>query len=133
MPNAKHHNTSKPTAGNPRLRALQARFAAFRSAHPPRTKIPGELRRAALEAINEGIRPTQVYRACRLSSSQLADWRRALPTAPTVLTLTDDDPQPPQPATHPASISPSTELDFQFQLAGWVVRVHLDRASPSVD
>lgn len=110
------------------LRDLEAQFIAFHKAHAPGTRIPGDLRRAVVGAIDSGLRPAQVRKACRLSSGQLLDWRRALAAAPTVLTVTDDGvPPAPGEESSPHSADPRSSFNFQFQVEGWVVGLSLDR------
>jgi transposase-like protein len=126
----KNRKTSTPSAQKPHLNRLQARFATFRRTHAPGSRIPVELKRAAVEAVLAGARPGAVTLACGLSSNQLWLWRKqqAKPSQPaTVLTLTDDEPV--LRTTHEPACStpaPTTDLEFQVQLAGWTLRVRLD-------
>ena len=56
--------------------ALREQFAEFRRDHRPRTRIPANLRAAALAAIRQGLGRTEVRRACGVSSEQLDAWQR---------------------------------------------------------
>lgn len=55
---------------------LRQRFARFRRGHRPRTRYPDALRSAVLAALRNGAAEPEVRRACRVSSDQLAAWRR---------------------------------------------------------
>jgi len=55
---------------------LRQRFARFRRGHRPRTRYPDALRAAVLAALRSGAAEPDVRRACRVSSDQLAAWRR---------------------------------------------------------
>lgn len=54
---------------------LRRRFAQFRATHPQRTRIPDPLRKAAVTAVRDGARESEVRRACGVTSDQLAQWR----------------------------------------------------------
>lgn len=98
---------------------LGHRFTAFRRSHPPRSRYPSELRRAVIDAVDAGIASSEVARACGLSPSQLWSWRKKSPASippASILTIVDDEAIVP---------SPQREAEFQFQLAGWCVRVQL--------
>ena len=57
------------------LERLERRFARFRRDNPPRTRIPDALRREALGVVERGGSPSQLRRACGISSDQLDYWR----------------------------------------------------------
>ena len=59
-----------------RLEHLRQRFAQFRREHLPGTRIPQELRDAALQALGSGTPKREVLRACRISPSQFELWRQ---------------------------------------------------------
>jgi len=127
---SKRRYSPAASAEDPKIRQLEAKFAAFRKTKTPGARIPGGLRSAVLEAIDGGLRPSQVCRACRLSASQLLQWRRALLAAPAVFAVTDDGvPSAADASAQQSATGTPSNLDFQFQLEGWVVRVCLNRPS----
>lgn len=118
--------STPPEPHRERLGTLRSKFALFRRTHPPRSRIPEHLRQAAVDAVEAGLRPVDVYRATGASSGQLSTWRRSLPAqmpAATIVSLTDD-PVPPV----PSSAEPSRELEFQFAIGGWRLSLRLDPA-----
>ncbi len=62
---------------NLRIERLRRRFTKFRREHRPRTRIPNELRAAALEALQSGEAELDVRLACGVSSIQLDQWRQS--------------------------------------------------------
>ena len=58
------------------VESLRQRFARFRRKHRPRTRYPDALRAVVLAALRSGAAELEVRRACRVSSVQLAQWRR---------------------------------------------------------
>lgn len=58
------------------VESLRQRFARFRLRHKPRTRYPDALRAAVLAALRSGATELEVRQACRVSSVQLASWRR---------------------------------------------------------
>jgi hypothetical protein len=63
------------------LADVEARFARFRAEHPPGTRVPDELREAALTALRAGVAAGALYRTCRISWTQLETWKAARPSA----------------------------------------------------
>lgn len=61
------------------LEELRQRFAAFRRENRRFTRVPDELRVAAVAAQREGVRPTTLRRVCGVSTSQLASWKANQP------------------------------------------------------
>jgi hypothetical protein len=59
------------------LGELAQRFAAFRRTSQRFTRVPRDLRAAATAAMRRGVTPSQLRRACGLSSSQLERWRES--------------------------------------------------------
>lgn len=57
------------------LAELEREFAGFRRAHRPQTRIPVELRSAALAALQQGVTPSALRRKCGLSLEQLQQWQ----------------------------------------------------------
>jgi hypothetical protein len=62
------------------LRELGQRFDAFRGENRRFTRVPGELRAAAVAALREGVTPSGLRRVCGISTSQLASWRSERPS-----------------------------------------------------
>jgi len=60
---------------NQRVSSLRKRFARFRRAHKPHTRIPDELRAAAVAAVQRGVAPSILKMTCGVSSRQLGQWR----------------------------------------------------------
>lgn len=101
------------------LDTLRTRFNAFRSTHPPRTRIPTELRRDAVAALKAGVSQAAVARACGISSTQVTYWCKAhtaAATAPSILTVVDDPPHTTAPAR-------ARDVEVQLSVAGWSVRI----------
>ncbi|MBK8011680.1 MAG: hypothetical protein IPK13_10030 [Deltaproteobacteria bacterium] len=59
------------------LIALTERFAQFRAESERGTRVPAELRAAALAALRQGAAQGALQRDCQISRSQLDAWRRA--------------------------------------------------------
>lgn len=55
---------------------LGRRFEVFRRSHEPGSRIPDALRAAALAALDRGASTGDLYRACRVTSVQLRQWRQ---------------------------------------------------------
>jgi hypothetical protein len=56
------------------LADLEHRFARFRTEHRRGTRVPAELRAAALAALRQGVSAGDLYRACGIGWSQLETW-----------------------------------------------------------
>lgn len=72
---------SRLSADSTILADVEARFARFRAEHPPGTRVPDELREAALAALRAGVAAGALYRTCRISWTQLETWKAAQPSA----------------------------------------------------
>jgi len=64
------------------LADLQRRFAQFRREQPRGTRVPDDLRAAALVAEVKGVSPGAIHRSCGVSWSQLMAWKGARRSAP---------------------------------------------------
>ena len=64
------------------LGRLARRFDAFRGRNRSRARLPDELRREALVAIDTGVPAILVARAINVSQQQLTTWRRSAALAP---------------------------------------------------
>lgn len=60
------------------LVSLKAEFEAFRSQSRSHARIPGHLRRAALEILASGLEPSLVTTTLGVTSAQVAVWRRRM-------------------------------------------------------
>lgn len=109
---------------SPVLAELQARFAAFRQDHPTGTRVPEDLRQAALAALKRGVGSGALYRSCGVGWGQLEAWKRARaatlakpraiePSDVRVLAVVDEPSKPP----------PSRDLELR--LGPWAIRVRL--------
>ena len=113
-------------AGEPaELVELGKRFAGFRKEHPRGTRIPDELRTAALELLRE-VAPAEIYRTCGISFGQVMAWKEAEARSPEVPDVrvfsVDEDPVPPfAPSASASTAAPALEL----RLGPWSVSVRL--------
>jgi hypothetical protein len=101
------------------LDRLRVRFAAFREANPPRTRIPAELRRAVITAIDDGLPPSVLARACGLSANQVQCWRNASTSArlpASILTVIDEQ----------RAAAVSRDAEIHLCIAGWSVRLRFE-------
>lgn len=57
------------------LEQVRLSFEQFRRANKPRTRIPDELRQAAVDTLAQGVSMSALCRTCGLSSQQIADWQ----------------------------------------------------------
>jgi hypothetical protein len=103
---------------------LGERFARFRREHPRGTRIPDDLRAAALALLREMV-PADLYRTCGISSGQVMAWkeanaRRTQSQDVRVFSVVDEAPvgrpEPPLPAAEPA---------LELRLGPWSVSVRL--------
>jgi transposase-like protein len=111
------------------IERLRRRFELFRDGHKPGSRIPDELRAAALGALDRGASGGQLHRACRVSSDQLRQWRSQLrreateagagaePAARVFDVIDDQAVLPSTPNAEPSS--PELEL----RLGSWAVRI----------
>lgn len=65
------------TSGERRLEQLKRSYEKFHREHGRGTRIPQELRDAALAAVESGTLEGEVRRACHISRTQLGWWRRS--------------------------------------------------------
>ena len=135
IPIRSRHRGRPPQQGPSALADLADRFARFRREHPRGTKVPEELRAAALAALRKGVAPGELYRACGLSWSQVVAWkangrvasakpRRAVVPDVRVFSVVDE-----QPVDRPVAVSAGHELELR--LGSWSVRVRLADPEPS--
>lgn len=122
---------ARPVLGPPALAELAARFGRFRREHSRGTRIPGDLRYAALAVLENGVAPGELYRTCGVTWGQVIAWkaggratassgsRGAEATDVRVFSVVDEQPACPR---GPA-ISPWQELELR--LGPWSVRVQL--------
>lgn len=115
------------------LADVEERFARFRAEHPPGTRIPDELREAALVALRAGVAAGALYRTCRISWSQLETWKAAQTSAirtrrrtrragrsdVRVFSVVDAKPMDQGVPSKPA------EQDLELRLGRWSLRVRL--------
>jgi hypothetical protein len=115
-----HGGTGEPSG----LEALGKRFARFRREHPRGTRVPDELRAAALSLLGK-VAPADVYRTCGISYGQVMAWKEAearRPMAPDVrvFSVVDEEPASPQAPKVSAAVP---ELELRF--GSWSVSVRM--------
>jgi len=119
------------------LTELAGRFARFRREHPRGSRVPGDLRAAALAVLRDGVPPGVLYRACGVSWSQVAAWKaggRAASAPPRqaeeaadvrVYSVVDEEPiRTPEPGL-------STRHDLELRVGPWSVSVRLADLQPA--
>lgn len=114
------------------LVALGKQFARFRKEHPRGTRVPDELRSAALALLRD-VAPADVYRTCGISFGQVMAWKEAQARSPVVpdvrvFSVVDDEP-PPRRSTKATESAAAPELELR--LGPWSVSVRLVGAGPS--
>jgi hypothetical protein len=112
------------------LADLEVRFARFRAEHPRGTRVPIELRAAALAALGRGVTAGDLYRTCGIGWSQLEAWksehdsvrkrgRRDAAGDVRVFSVVEAEPLDRQ-----ATVS-AVEDEIELRLGRWSVRVRL--------
>lgn len=112
------------------LAELADRFARFRREHARGTRVPGELRAAALAALEKGVAAGDLYRACGVSWGQVAAWKAGAHAGPAkrdgaetadvrVFSVVDD-----QPEDLPAATAAGAH-DLVLRFGPWSVSVRL--------
>mgnify|MGYP001246027547 CR=1 FL=1 len=116
------------------LADVEERFARFRAEHPPGTRVPDELREAALVALRAGVAAGALYRTCRISWSQLETWKAAQPSViltrrrtrrsaersdVRVFSVVDTAP------SDQGALAKPAEQDLELRLGRWSLRVRL--------
>lgn len=127
---------SPPGQGPSALVELGGRFARFRQEHPRGSRVPGDLRAAALAALRSGVAPGDLYRACGVSWSQVIAWkaggrsaspkrRSAEATDVRVFSVLDEQPVDPRESTISAGHA------LELRLGPWSVSVRLVDPAPT--
>jgi hypothetical protein len=103
---------------------LGKRFARFRREHPRGTRIPDDLRAAALALLREVV-PADLYRTCGISSGQVMAWkeakaRRTESQDVRVFSVVDE-----APVGRPEPTLPAAEPALELRLGPWSVSVRL--------
>ena len=121
------------TSAAPTVARLERRFAKFRGEHPPRTRIPDNLRGAVLSAMRQGVPMAELRRICGLGSNQIEYWQKSLgeilthPDPPVqdarVFSVAGDIPTP---DVEPTDYKREQHLDLR--LDGWSISIR--RAEP---
>jgi hypothetical protein len=111
---------------------LGKRFARFRREHPRGTRIPDDLREAALVLLRE-VAPADLYRSCGISFGQVMAWKEARarrPESPDVRVFSVVDEEAVQrPA--PALAAPATLPELELRVGPWSVSVRLAGPGPA--
>jgi len=120
----RHVGTYEPAE----LVALGKRFARFRNEHPRGTRVPDELRVAALALLGK-VAPADLYHTCGITFGQVMAWKEALARrtmAPDVrvFSVVDEEPASPQ-APKASAAAPVLELRF----GPWSLSVRMEGAA----
>lgn len=107
---------------------LGQRFEMFRRSYEPGTRVPDELRAAALSALDRGASEGDLRRSCQVTTAQLRLWREQLrrraqvggPAEPDARVFEVVD-EPPELDTRPGSDARTPELELR--LGRWAVRI----------
>jgi hypothetical protein len=121
-----HGGGDEPSA----LVELGKRFARFRREHPRGTRIPDDLREAALVLLRE-VAPADLYRSCGISFGQVMAWkearaRRAESPDIRVFSVVDEESM-----ERPALVAPATLPELELRVGPWSVRVRLAGHGPA--
>lgn len=103
---------------------LGKRFTRFRREHPRGTRIPDDLRAAALALWRE-VAPADLYRTCGISSGQVMAWkeakaRRTESQDVRVFSVVDE-----APVGRPDPTMPAAEPTLELRLGPFAVSVQL--------
>jgi hypothetical protein len=107
---------------------LRQRFVRFRRANAPGTRIPADLRRAVLHAVQQGTSIRTLQRELGLTARQLGIWRRSISPASSrevarVFEVADS------PVVHKdATSSDGGEGALELRLGPWSVLIRPTRA-----
>jgi len=105
---------------------LGRRFARFRKEHPRGTRIPDDLREAALALLRE-VAPADLYRTCGISFGQVMAWKEARarkPESPDVQVFSVDV-EKPVACLEPKATGWATEPELELRVGPWSVSVRL--------
>ena len=111
---------------------LGKRFARFREEHARGTRIPDELRTAALALLRETA-PADVYRSCGISFGQVMAWKQSAarrPETPDVRVFSVVDEAPVAPLA-PRATAPAATPALELRVGPWSVSVRLVEPEPS--
>jgi len=112
---------------------LGKRFARFRREHPRGTRIPDDLREAALVLLRE-VAPADLYRSCGISFGQVMAWKEARawrPESPDVRVFSVVDEEAVQRHALAAPATPATVPDLELRVGPWSVSVRLLGQGPA--
>ena len=115
---------------------LAARFAAFRRTHRRFARIPRDLRAEVVASLRRGVSPGRLCTTCRVSTSQLALWRRAAGAgAPSsagdpgarIFSVVEETPTP---APGSVGVVSAASDALELRLGPWAVSVRLVGQQP---
>lgn len=116
----------------PTLTELAQRFAQFRSNNARFTRVPQELRAAAVQAMSAGVTVSALRRRCGVSSSQVAAWQassergeaRAEPAQVRAFSVVDAAPST-------GALGASSDETLELRLGPWSVSVRIAAQAPA--
>lgn len=121
---------SKPTKTV--LDELEGRFAEFRSEHPPRTRVPADLRASVVAALNRGVTRGDLLRRCGVSWNQLETWKSQSNPVRRKASKRDRSGDEvrifsvvDEPSVMPPAAPVTAEQTLELRLGRWSVRVQL--------
>jgi hypothetical protein len=121
-----HGGGDEPSA----LVELGKRFARFRREHPRGTRIPDDLREAAL-VLRREVAPADLYRSCGISFGQVMAWkearaRRVESPDVRVFSVVDEESM-----ERPALVAPAQLPELELRVGPWSVSVRLAGHGPA--
>ena len=108
--------------------ALLRRFQLFRQQSTTGTQVPQTLRRAVLEAVDQGVSMQALRRELGVTSKQVQNWRRrdsatakaaGRPPIPRVVEVTDAPSSAEPAAAHEGGDSAAAREALELRLGGW--------------
>jgi len=107
------------------LAELEARFARFRQDLPRGTRVPADLRAAALAALREGLDPAVLHRRCGVSSQQVIAWKGGRRSAPTKQAAAESPDVRAFSVVDDSIREPTAGQDLELRLGPWSISVRL--------
>lgn len=125
MTSGRRRKRRVPITRLPRLAELESRFARFRQEHPRGTRVPEDLRAAALAALREGLEPGALNRSCGVSSKQLIAWQGGYRAAPAKLAAAESSDVRAFSVVDEPNREPTAAQELELRLGPWSISVRL--------